>query len=197
MARAEPPKASGLKKAWISLSDSTAAKSTKAEFSMDANSFSNSTRSRSGRCTTASTSRLQGWVEGGRVNSNSTRLVVCEELVRSGVHVLRHVYARHHLGVKKRNQPGWIVAPNVITVLTATSGPPVRCGAVRCGRRRSSDLDGHHNQTGHLGRLDGDPGRAPGPSDVRGSRRLPREREAELAFWRCPPLAGGEGCGLS
>ena len=28
-----------------------------------------------------------------------------------------------------------------ITVLTATSGPPVRCGAVRCGRRRSSDLD--------------------------------------------------------
>ena len=54
-----------------------------------------------------------------------------------------------NLGVKKRNQPGWIVAPNVITVLTATSGPPVRCGAVRCGRRRSSDLDGHHNQTGH------------------------------------------------
>jgi hypothetical protein len=27
------------------------------------------------------------------------------------------------------------------TVLTATSGPPVRCGAVRCGRRRSSDSD--------------------------------------------------------
>jgi len=30
---------------------------------------------------------------------------------------------------------------SVRTVLTATSGPPVRCGAVRCGRRRSSDLD--------------------------------------------------------
>jgi len=99
-----------------------------------------------------------------------------------------------NLGVKKRNQPGWIVAPNVITVLTATSGPPVRCGAVRCGRRRSSDLDGHHNQTGHP------PSRPPRwrprarPRPLRRPRlKAPATRARGRVGLLAVPAAGGRG----